>query len=103
MKENEIARDALGNEMVIGANYGYSRRANGMVTVVVGKLIKINQGANASVTTSVTLNVLHRGGAVYDNNITREKTSNKISPTANSLFRMPDDEELKIGWKEYER
>lgn len=33
-------KDALGNEIVIGNWYGYSRMKNGIVTVVIGKVSK---------------------------------------------------------------
>jgi len=89
-KVEEKILDALGNELVIGDRYGYSRRSNGIVTIVVGRLQKIiNDGR-----ISVTLEVECRGGAVYDNNIASKKTGKISSPTPNTLFRLPNEYEV---------
>ena len=103
---DKLELDALGNPLEIGGIYGYSNRANGVVKVIVGKLIAINstperkQSYNQmsqSSKLSVTLEVIHRGGAVYDCNIEKQTAkTKKISPTPNSIFRLSDD--VIVGW-----
>lgn len=37
-----MAHDALGNELVIGRRYGFSRNSNGWTTTTVGMLTKVD-------------------------------------------------------------
>jgi len=37
------ATDALGNPVILGNRYGYSQQSSGVVTIVIGKVEKINQ------------------------------------------------------------
>ena len=40
-KEHYLAKDALGNSIIIGKLYGYSQQQNGFVTIVIGEVEKI--------------------------------------------------------------
>lgn len=51
--------DALGNELVIGNNYGYTISKNGFQTVIIGELVKINKF-------KVTLNVIEKRKYLYN-------------------------------------
>lgn len=53
-------KDALGNEIVIGSWYGYSRVNNGIITVVIGKVLKKTEKR-------ITLGDIVRQWGVYGN------------------------------------
>ena len=73
-------KDALGNYLVIGQTYGYSRSDNGITTVKIGKLVKINEKM-------VSLEVEESKRARYTNDLEkRDCTSKIISVKANGLF-----------------
>lgn len=81
--------DALGNEIVIDKLYGYSNRANGVVTVIIGTAKKINKS-------SVTINIVKRGTSVYQDNIKEESFDRPItSCSSNSLFPLQTEE---VSW-----
>lgn len=73
-------KDALGNDLIIGQTYGYSRNHNGLTTVKVGKLVKITSK-------QVSLEVEQSKGALYDRDVKDQEYTNKvISVHANGLF-----------------
>jgi hypothetical protein len=76
-------KDALGRDLIIGQTYGYSRSENGVTTVKVGKLVKINKQM-------VTLEVAESKWAVYTNELTNRKPGRAISVKANGLFPVDD-------------
>jgi hypothetical protein len=72
--------DALGNPIVIGNKYGYSRNQNGFTTVRIGIIVKINEK-------SVSMQVTEAKISFYDNKLKDEKLpSKKISMRSDSLF-----------------
>jgi hypothetical protein len=87
-------KDALGFDIVLGNIYGYSSRQNGCVKVVIGKAIKFNKSDYNSST--VTLEVIHRGKAVYDKAIEGISSTRTISCTGNTIF--PIDLTNKPTW-----
>jgi hypothetical protein len=87
-------KDALGFDIVLGNIYGYSNRQNGCVKVVIGKAIKFNVSDYNSST--VTLEVIHRGEAVYDKEVKEIPASKSISCTSNTIF--PIDLTNKPTW-----
>jgi len=54
-----MKKDALGNDIVIGQVYGYSRNSNGFTTSTVGELVR-------ETAKGVTLKVLRQTRALYD-------------------------------------
>jgi hypothetical protein len=73
-------KDALGNDLIIGQTYGYSRNHNGLTTVKVGKLVKITAK-------QVSLEVEQSKGALYNRDVKDQEFTNKtISVHANGLF-----------------
>lgn len=83
--------DALGNEMILGEYYGYSNRANGIVTINIGKAIKFNKKA-------VTLEIVKRATSIYGDKPTRSKTeTKKMAFSSNSLFWLDD---ISDKWNE---
>jgi hypothetical protein len=78
-------KDALGNELVIGRTYGYSRSDNGVTTVKIGKLVKINERM-------VSLGVSEAKTAIYSDELTADRFSTKktVSVKANGLFPIND-------------
>lgn len=74
-------KDAMGNPIVIGNAYGYSNRANGVVTVIVGEAVK-------TCDRSITLRVVSRGKAAYSDDIKRSVDGERstVSVVSNSLF-----------------
>ena len=73
-------KDALGNLISIGEIYGYSNRANGIVTVIVGKVVGFTEKF-------VSLSVIHRGKAVYENEICEDTPNERpVSVIGNVLF-----------------
>ena len=87
-------KDALGFDIIFGNVYGYSNRSNGIVTVVIGKAIKFNESKYSS--SSVTLEVLHRGRTAYDKDVEGIESTKTISCTANTIF--PIDLTNKPTW-----
>ena len=78
--------DAMGKEIIIGAFYGYSRRTNGCVSIVIGEAIKINEEKG-----NVTLEVIKKGMTGYSNPVESEiGPFKKSSVTANSIFKLED-------------
>ena len=77
--------DALGNTVVINGIYGYSKRANGSVSVIIGKLIKIGEK-------NVSLEVLKSGSSIYAEPIQDnvDLPSRPSIVTANSIFPLPN-------------
>ena len=73
-------KDALGNDLIIGQTYGYSRSENGLTTVKVGKLIRITEK-------QVTLEVELSKQAYWSNDVEDKPKHNKsVSVKANGLF-----------------
>lgn len=74
-------KDALGRDLVIGRTYGYSRSDNGVTTVKIGKLVKINERL-------VSLEVSDAKTAVYSNELKNARfTKNAtVSIKASGLF-----------------
>jgi hypothetical protein len=79
--------DALGNELKLHEYYGYSRRSNGVVTVIVGVLVKKNEK-------SVQLKVLKKGSAIYQNDIKEENVihGEVVNVSPNSIFKLESKE-----------
>ncbi len=82
--------DALGNKIKIDQIYGYSNRSNGIITVVIGKAIKLSDQ-------TVTLEVIKRGITAYNSNIKEEGfVRPKISVSGNSIFPLQSSETFWI-------
>jgi hypothetical protein len=78
-------KDALGNDLIIGQVYGYSRSENGITTVKVGELVKITEK-------QVSLEVQQSKRALYNKNVEDRGYTNKIiSVKANGLFPVYDN------------
>lgn len=72
--------DALGNPLIIGQTYGYSRSDNGVTTVRIGKLIRVTEK-------QVSLEVTESKRALYSNDLEKSSLTNfVISVKANGLF-----------------
>jgi hypothetical protein len=83
-------KDALGKDLVIGQTYGYSRSDNGITTVKIGELVKINEKM-------VSLEIQESKRAVYTEDLTDRGYTNKIiSVKANGLFPV---DEYRLGDK----
>lgn len=80
-------KDALGNELIIGQSYGYSRSQNGITTVKVGILQKINKS-------TVSLHVTEAKTALYANDVKETNEWRQIAVKANGLFPV---DEYRIG------
>lgn len=80
--------DALGNEIVLGERYGYSNRANGNVTVVIGRAIKINEE-----TSNVTLSVERKLKGIYNSDLRDDQNSGngKSSVLSNTIFPLRNE------------
>lgn len=80
--------DALGSEIIIGERYGYSNRANGNVTVVVGKAIKYSED-----TCNVTLEIERKLSGIYNSDLTdvRSQGRNTSSVLSNTIFPLGND------------
>lgn len=90
LKEDKMANDATGNEIVMGGRYGYSNRSNGNVTIVIGYVVKINDDR-------VTLDGTVKGKTVYGDEIERDNSpQRKLSVMANTIF--PIGEDVNIAW-----
>lgn len=72
-------KDALGNDIVLGNRYGYSRNQNGFTYVRLGTIIKINAK-------SVLMKVEVSKRALYSNDLEPESCAEKISIKSNMLF-----------------
>lgn len=82
-------KDALGNDLIIGQSYGYSRNQNGVTTVKVGILQKINDS-------TVSLHVTEAKTALYSRDLERTSKLRAIAVKANGLFPV---DEYRIGGK----
>lgn len=82
--------DALGNKLIIGNLYGYSRNSNGLTTVKIGTLIKINEKR-----VSIEVRESHKG---FSTKLRNMKIDNKVvSVNPDGLFPVSDfqiDEEV---------
>ena len=76
-----MKKDALGNDIVIGKIYGYSRNANGLTTSTVGEAIKETK-------CGVTLRVIRQTVALYDDDPEppRHMVSDKVNAKAAGMF-----------------
>lgn len=77
-------KDAIGNDIIIGATYGYSQRTNGVVKTVVGTATHLTGS-------SVGLKVLKRFKTKYADDTEVDKTEYKRSSVAvisNTLFKV---------------
>lgn len=75
-------KDALGNDLLIGKIYGYSRNSNGLTTVKTGTLVKITEK-------QVSLEVIDSKIGLYHDNVKDQSGERKtISVKANGLFRI---------------
>lgn len=86
--------DALGHDIKIGGTYGYSRRSNGVVAVIIGTAIKFNES-------SVSLEVLREGSRYSQIERMKEyadKVGSKRNLAPNSLF--PVAEDFAVAWEE---
>jgi len=87
-------KDALGADLVIGQTYGYSRVDNGLTTVKIGKLVKINEKM-------VSLEVQEAKRAAYTNDLEARGFTNKIiSVKANGLFPVYPDVPAIDDWND---
>jgi hypothetical protein len=87
-------KDALGRDLVVGQTYGYSRSDNGITTVKIGKLVKINEKM-------VSLEVQESKRAVYTNDLEKRRYTNKIiSVKANGLFPVYPDVPVIESWND---
>ncbi|MFW6247099.1 MAG: hypothetical protein ACOC22_02910 [bacterium] len=75
-----MKKDALGNPIVIGKTYGYSRNANGLTFIRVGTITKETKE-------KVTLKVLYAKRGLYSDELENEKLEKEhISIKSNMLF-----------------
>ena len=83
---SDYFKDALGNAVEIGQVYGYSNRANGIVSVIVGKVTHFT-------TTKVGMIILKRGKSVYGQDVEFEESriGSKVSTISNTLFKLGED------------
>lgn len=85
--------DALGNTIKVGGLYGYSHRSNGVCTVIIGNVTKMNKE-------SVTLEIVHRGKAVYSHDIEEDKIVKPTSSVAsNTLFPLESSDVVWVANK----
>jgi len=88
--------DAMGHEIEIGGVYGYSNRSDGFVTVIVGRVKDFTKDR-------VTLDIEHRGSAVYNSPIERDRATDwrgnakktTVSVYSNLLFPLAND---NVSW-----
>jgi hypothetical protein len=80
--------DALGKEIVLGERYGYSNRANGNVTVVIGRAIKINEE-----TSNVTLSIERKLKGIYNSDLRDDQNpgNGKSSVLSNTIFPLKNE------------
>ena len=57
-------KDALGKIIEVDKVYGHSTRTSGFVTVVIGRVMELNDKG-------VVLNIIHRGQSSFDNDMMR--------------------------------
>ena len=82
-------KDALGNEVKMDKVYGHSARTSGFVTVVVGRVIEIDEEKG------VTLSIINRGQASYTNDVKKTKVARSVvTILGNSLFPVND----RLNW-----
>lgn len=76
-----LRKDATDEPIRIGMIYGYSRNANGVSYVIIGKAKNLTKKG-------VTLEVIERKSALYNDNLTMEKnvTSKTVNVKANLIF-----------------
>ena len=73
-------KDALGNKIFAGLIYGHAVRTSGKIDVVVGEAVRIDEK-------TVTLEIMKRGSAYYENDITEGTIKRKlVSIIPNGLF-----------------
>ena len=73
-------KDALGKPIELDKVYGHSTRTSGFVTVVIGRVMEMNDKG-------VVLNIIHRGQSSFDNDMRRTKIGRSvITVLSNSLF-----------------
>ena len=88
--------DAMGHEIELGGVYGYSNRSDGFVTVIVGRV-------KAFTNDRVTLDIDHRGSAVYNKPIERDRYTDwrgnakrkTVAVYSNLLFPLAND---NVAW-----
>ena len=73
-------KDALGNEIVIGNNYGFSKDSNGLTTIGIGKAEKITEKGY------VTLRLYEYKSAIYNNEAKPAETRGTASVKPLKLF-----------------
>jgi hypothetical protein len=87
-------KDALGKDLVIGQVYGYSRSDNGITTVKIGKLVKINQKM-------VSLEVQESKRAIFTHDLKESGYTHKIiNVKANGLFPVYPDVKVVSSWED---
>jgi len=75
--------DALNRPLVVGGTYGYTSNNNGITTIGVGKLIKINK-------TKVTLELESQERAFYRSSEREpQRVNKKVSVSSIILFPLP--------------
>lgn len=73
--------DGTGSPVITGNTYAYSNRSNGSVTIIIGTASHVTQKGK------LTLNVVKRGSAIYDQAIENVDMFAKIATvSANSIF-----------------
>ena len=83
---NKLFKDALGNVIEVGKVYGYSNRANGIVSVIVGEVSHFTP-------TKVGMIILKSGKSVYGQDVEFEESriGSKVSTISNTLFQLGQD------------
>lgn len=78
--EGEVKRDALGNAVMFGKNYGFALDNNGIMKVVLGKALKATKQG-------VTLEVISSKIAVYGGEL-KDQTdaAKKVNVKSGKLF-----------------
>jgi len=81
MKETFYATDALGNDIVIGCRYGYSKSSNGVTNVVTGEALKLHSNNKVQLGNIIDKSYLWIGEGRDDHSIdepTRKRTVSSI-------------------------
>lgn len=83
---SEVFKDALGNDVEIGEVYGYSNRANGVVSVIVGRVTHFTP-------TKVGMVILKCGKACFGQNVKfdEQRNGSKVSTISNTIFKLGED------------
>ena len=71
--------DALGNFIIAGKVYGFSRNENGFTTITTGEVVKILEK-------SVTLKVINKKRSLYGGSLEELKESDKVNIKTPILF-----------------